>query len=123
MLITAPSPGTPLTQTTRFAWQAIAGARLYKLEIFGAPPGPAEIVADNQAVTEVPLGPVPDSEAVQDLRPLTGIVIPGAITEVRLQAHSLAHLPAGHRYLWTVKALDENGALLGVSPPREIYKP
>lgn len=123
LLITAPSPGTPLTLTTRFAWQAVPGTKLYKLEVFAAPPGPAEIASDRETTTPVPLDPVPDTGAIEQQRPLTGAVVPGTQTEIRLQDYSLAHLPAGRRYLWMVKAVDPNGALLGVSPPREIYKP
>ncbi|MGD1879105.1 MAG: hypothetical protein ACFB13_16585 [Kiloniellaceae bacterium] len=123
MLITAPQPGTPLTLTTRFAWQAIPGAHLYKLEIFGAPVGPAATVADTVVTTPVPLDPAPDTQSVQGLQPLTGVVLPGTLTAIRLQDYTLAHLPGDRRYQWTVKAIAENGALLGVSPPREIYKP
>lgn len=124
LLVNAPEPGTPLTLTTRFSWQAVPGAEIYKLEIFGAPPGPGELVAeDNVAIAPVPVDPVPNSRPVQGLRPLTGVVLPAAVTELRLQDHTLAHLPGDRHYQWTVKALGENGALLGVSPPREIYKP
>jgi hypothetical protein len=123
LLITAPSPGTPLTLTTRFAWQAVPGTRLYKLEVFPAPLGPAEIAADREVTTPVPLDPTPDTAGVAGREALTGAVVPGTQTEIRLQDYSLAHLPAGRRYLWMVKAIDPNGALLGVSPPREIYKP
>jgi len=123
MLVTAPSPGTPLTLTTRFAWQAVPGATLYKLEIFGAPAGPAGIVAEAETTTPVPLNPAPDTASVQGLRALTGVVVPGTVTEVRLRDYSLAHLPADRRYLWTVKAQDDQGAVIAVSPVREIYKP
>jgi len=60
---------------------------------------------------------------VAGLRPLTGVVLPAAITELRLQDYTLAHLPGDRRYQWSVKALGADGALLGISPPREIYKP
>ena len=123
LLVTAPTPGTPLTLTTRFAWQPVPGAQAYKVEIYGTPPRPGEVLAENQVTTPVPLDPVPDSEAIQGLRPLTGIVVPGAVTEVRLRDYSLAHLAGDRRYQWTVKAIGKEGALLGVSPPREIYKP
>jgi len=49
--------------------------------------------------------------------------VPGTQTEIRLKDFSLAHLPSDRRYLWTVKAVNEEGAVLGISPPREIYKP
>jgi hypothetical protein len=123
MLVTAPAPDVPLTLTTRFAWRAVPGAELYKLEIFGTPAGPAEIVADSEVTTPVPLDPLPDTASVQALRPLTGVAVPGTQTEIRLRDYSLAHLPGNRRYQWTVKALGGDGAVLGVSPPREIYKP
>ncbi|MPZ10188.1 MAG: hypothetical protein GEU89_08235 [Kiloniellaceae bacterium] len=123
MLITSPGPGTPLTLTTRFAWQAVPGAQLYKVEVYGTTAGPAEIPSDAEVTTDVPLDPNPDTESVQGLRPLTGAVVPGTQTEIRLQDYSLRHLPGNRHYQWTVKAVGEDGALLGVSPPREIYKP
>jgi hypothetical protein len=123
MLVTSPSPGTPLTLTTRFAWQAVPGTKAYKVEFFGAPPGPAGIVSGNEVTTDVPLDPSPDSGSVRGLQPLTGVVVPATQTEIRLQDYSLAHLPGDRRYQWTVKAVGEDGALLGISPPREIYKP
>lgn len=123
LLITAPDPGTPLTLTTRFAWRAVPGAAIYKVEIFPAEPGPADIASNREVTTPVPLDPTPDTAAVAGSEPLTGVVVPGTQTEIRLQDYSLAHLPADRRYLWTVKAMDAEGALLGVSPPREIFKP
>ena len=123
MLVTAPAPGTPLTLTTRFAWQAVPGARLYKVELFEAPPGPDEGPVDNVAEAGVPLNPAPDGSTPAGQAPLTGIVVPGAITEVRLKDFSLAHLAPDRRYLWTVKAVAPDGAILGASVPREIYKP
>lgn len=123
MLVTSPGPGTPLTQTTRFAWQAVPGTHAYKLEIFGARPGPADNVATSDVTTDVPLDPTPDAESVQGLRALTGTVVPSAVTEVRLQDYTLAHLPGDRRYQWSVKALDEDGTVIGRSPAREIYKP
>ena len=123
LLITAPDPGTPLTLTTRFAWRAVPGATIYKVEIFPAEPGPADIASNREVTTPVPLDPTPDTAAVAGSEPLTGVVVPGTQTALRLQDYSLAHLPADRRYLWTVKAMDAEGALLGVSPPREIFKP
>ncbi|GAB4371299.1 MAG: hypothetical protein Kow00114_32110 [Kiloniellaceae bacterium] len=123
LLVNTPEPGTPLTLTTRFAWQAVPGARLYKLELFGAPPPPGDVVAGNAATAPVPLDPLPDGAQIEERRALTGMVVPAAVTELRLQGHTLAHLPGDRHYQWTVTALGDNGALLAVSPPREIYKP
>jgi hypothetical protein len=123
MLVTSPSPGTPLTLTTRFAWQAVPGAHLYKIEVFDAPPTPGEVLAQEQLEPPAAFGPLVDTDGTAGLRPLTGAVVPGTQTEIRLKDFSLAHLPPDRRYQWSVKAVDQNGAVLGVSPPREIYKP
>ena len=123
MLVTSPNPGTPLTLTTRFAWQAVPGTRIYKLEIFEATAGPADILATQEGEAQTPLDRAPDTEAVHELRPTTGVVLPESITEIRLQDYTLAHLPSDRRYLWTVRAIDPEGAVIARSPPREIYKP
>jgi hypothetical protein len=123
MLITSPAPGTPLTLTTRFAWRAVPGAHLYKVEVFDAPPTPGEVLAEEQLEPPAAFGPVVDTGSTAGLRPLTGAVVPGTQTEIRLKDFSLAHLPSDRRYQWSVKAVDQNGAVLGVSPPREIYRP
>lgn len=123
MLVTSPTPGTPLTLTTRFAWQAVPSAHLYKVEVFDAPPTPGEVLAQEQLQPPAAFGEVLDSESTADRRPLTGVIVPGTQTEIRLKDYSLAHLPPDRRYLWSVKAVDQDGAVLGVSPPREIYKP
>lgn len=123
MLVTSPGPGTPLTLTTRFAWQAVPGAHLYKVEVFEAPPAPGEVLAEEQTQPPAAFGEVVDTASIEGRRPLTGAIVPGAQTEIRLKDFSLARLPPDRRYLWTVKAVAESGAVLGVSPPREIYKP
>ncbi|NIA67167.1 hypothetical protein HBA54_01010 [Pelagibius litoralis] len=123
LLITSPSEGTPLTQTTRFAWQAVPGAEAYKLELYRGDPGPAELpVAQDEVVANLPLDPAPDA-APSGNGPLTGIVLPGAVTETRLKDFTLAHLPPDRRYRWMVKAIGKDGVMLGASEVREIYKP
>lgn len=122
LLTTSPSAGTPLTQTTRFAWQAVPGAEAYKLEIHPGDPGPAEPADQDLVVAELPLDPAPDAPATV-AEPLTGIVLPAAVTETRLKAFSLQHLPPNRRYRWMVKALGKEGAVLGVSEMKEIFKP
>lgn len=122
LLTTSPSAGTPLTQTTRFAWQAVPGAQAYKLEIHPGDPGPAAPADQDLVVAELPLDPAPDAPATA-AEPLTGIVLPAAVTETRLKAFSLQHLPSNRRYRWMVKALGKEGAVLGVSEMKEIFKP
>ena len=123
LLTTSPGPGTPLTQTTRFAWQAIPGATAYKLEFFRGGSGPAEPADQETVVSNAPLGPAPTGQPEAPAAPLTGIVVPAAVTETRLKDFTLAHLPSDRRYRWLVKAIGENGVTIGVSALADIYKP
>ncbi|WP_299392087.1 hypothetical protein [Pelagibius sp.] len=123
LLMTSPSPGIPLTLTTRFAWQAVPGAKAYKLEFFPALPVRDEPPSQDEVVASLPLDPGPDPQPAPAAGPLTGIVLPGAVTETRLKDFTLAHLPAQRRYRWIVTAIGEDGAVLGASAMREIYKP
>lgn len=123
LLMTSPSPGIPLTLTTRFAWQAVPGAKAYKLEFYPALPVRDEPPSQDEVVASLPLDPGPDPQPAPAAGPLTGIVLPGAVTETRLKDFTLAHLPAQRRYRWIVTAIGEDGAVLGASAMREIYKP
>src|SRR3546814_6199787 len=50
MLISSPGPGAPLTLTTRFAWQAVPGTQLYKVEVFAAPAGPGGAASGSEEI-------------------------------------------------------------------------
>jgi hypothetical protein len=122
ILLTGPRPGAPLTEETRFSWNALPGADAYQLSIFAAPAGPAEPLdpaRDTQATAEqMTAKAVPAGEPAA-----AGIFVPGGQTSANLEAFTLAQLPGGKRYLWMVTAIDANGAIIGTSPAREIHKP
>ncbi|WP_299392089.1 hypothetical protein [Pelagibius sp.] len=123
ILLSGPRPGEALTEKTRFAWTALAGAATYHLELFTAPAGPAAPV-DTQAVrSEIPLDPSPETGQTDDQVPLAGIFVQGSETEARLADFTLAQLPGDRRYLWKISAIDAKGAVIGSSSVREIYKP
>ena len=123
LIVTAPRGGTPLTLTTRFAWQPVKGAEAYKLEVFSGDLGPSERTQPDDYVAAVPIDPLPSDQAEPVDSPLTGIILPGTVTETRLKDFSLAHLAPQKRYFWTVRAIGKDGVILAVSPRREIYKP
>ena len=53
-------------------------------------------------------------------RPITGIVLPSDRNSTTLQIYSLKRLKAGQTYLWRLKAISGNGAVIGTSPVRRI---
>ncbi|CAN0453823.1 unnamed protein product, partial [Ectocarpus fasciculatus] len=120
ILVTGPRPGEALSSETRFAWSGLPGAEAYHVELFATPAGPAE-PADPNAVAAKVSGPISDGTAGQAA--LVGTFVPGDQTEANLAEFSVAQLPSDRSYLWKVSAIDANGAVIGISSVREIYKP
>lgn len=85
-----PAPGARLTPDTPFAWQPVNGAHHYLVEFFEE-----------------------DGE-----RAVTGVVVSEPATT--LPATTRAHLEAGNRYQWRVRALDDGGRLLAESARRPL---
>ena len=115
----APVENAPLTAETEFAWQDVPGAAVYQLEVYS----PRSIGAVGPADTESIGGTLlvdPDELA---RRPIAGIALPAADTTVSLKTFSLARLEAGRAYLWRVKAIAGNGAVIGTSSLRRITVP
>lgn len=98
--LTTPADRDLLRADTLFGWAPIPEARAYMLEFY-----PAE-------EPDVPAEP-----------PLTGVLVPGASTEARLESLTLTYLEAGMRYRWRVRAIGEGGMPLGNSDWREILVP
>lgn len=104
ILLTGPRPGAPLTAETRFSWSAVPGSDAYQLLFYAAPAEPAAPVSAGDDA-------------------LAGVFVAGGSTETVLEPVTLRHLSAGGRFLWKVIAIDGNGAIIGASSAREIYKP
>lgn len=119
IVVAGPRPGDSLTAQTRFAWSALAGAEAYQLAFYAAPAGPAAPLdpAAPAAVGEQPPAAAPLAG------PLAGLFVPGDRSEAVPAAFTLAQLRGDRSYLWQVLAIDANGAVIGSSPLREIYKP
>lgn len=113
--VTGPAPDEALAAGTRFAWQPVPGAAAYQVAFYASPAGPA-----------APLDPAAfpaAGDAAPEGAPLAGIVVPGDRSAAAAEAQMLALLPGERRYLWQVIAFDANGAVVGSSSAREIYKP
>lgn len=108
-----------LAGNTRFAWEAIAGAKAYQLEVYAAP---------RDAFAELPnLGGeadrAPPSMAVLRDPPVTGMLVTAKQPHTTLSAAARAHLQPGRRYWWRVLAIGSDGAILAESPVREMQTP
>ncbi|MGF1632075.1 MAG: hypothetical protein ACFCUT_21570 [Kiloniellaceae bacterium] len=115
IVVAAPRPGDSLTAQTRFAWSALDTAETYQLAFYATPAGPA-----------APLDPTTVQQpgaAKATGGPLAGLFVPGDRSEASPEAFTLTQLPGGRSYLWRVLAIDANGAVIGSSSIREIFKP
>ncbi|WP_282608493.1 hypothetical protein [Pelagibius sp. Alg239-R121] len=116
VVLSGPAEGALLTGKTEFSWQRTPGAAVYQLEIYpvrpDAPvsPGKVQSIGGELLID-------PDELAKQ---PITGIVLPSDENKTSLQRYSLARLDPGRTYLWRVKAIAGNGAVIGLSPLRQI---
>lgn len=113
--VSGPAPDEALAAGTRFAWQPVEGAASYHVAFYATPAGPAGPL--DPATLPAAAAPAPQGA------PLAGIVVPGDRSAAAAEAHTLALLPGERRYLWQVIAFDANGAVVGSSSAREIYKP
>lgn len=117
--VASPEPGSALTADTRFAWTPVEGARAYQITFHATPAGPAE--PPQPAVQSQPVAGPADGR--QEGTSLAGLFVAGDRSEAVPAAFTLAQLPGGRSYLWQLLAIDDNGAVIGSSSPREIYKP
>jgi hypothetical protein len=118
MRLTSPRQMGSLAPDTRFAWELVAGAHAYQLELFAAPPvGAVEPPDTDLYGTPVAEPEEPVGETV------AGVLVPGDVTATTLAAISREHLQSGRRYRWRVRAIGEQGTFIGASPVRELYVP
>jgi hypothetical protein len=116
--LSGPAEGAVLTTETEFSWKQTPGAAVYQLEIYPVRPDRPIVPGTVQSIGgELLIDP--DELAT---RPITGIVLPGDQNSISLKAYSLAHLEAGRAYLWRIKAIAGNGAVIGESPLRQISR-
>lgn len=115
LTVTAPAPGAVLGKDTGFAWQEVAGARAYQVELYAK--GPFSVID-----TLPDLGSVADTKQWRPSgAPVAGVLVPGDRTSAGLSALGDAHLKSGYVYRWRVLAIGKDGGLLAVSPWREVH--
>lgn len=114
-----PDEKVAITEATVFAWQPVAGAQAYQIEIFAdkRKPGAPE-TRTGEAAPEFLLG-------VFDLEtPLVaGKVVPGSSARARLSDASLQYLESGETYRWRVRAIDARGQVMAQSSLRFLTVP
>lgn len=123
VLLSAPAPGEALTAETRFAWVAVAGASAYQVAFYEIPAGPAQPLDPAQAQDVGARQGGAPGDAAPEGDPLAAVFVPGDRTEASLEPFTLGQLRAERSYLWRVLAIDANGAMIGSSSTREIFKP
>lgn len=121
LALVSPAPSALVVPELRFSWRAIRGAHAYQLEVFGG---------TRDSVRELPtLGGAPDKPGSEDVAqalkqpPVTGMLVTGAQTNTGLSGMARRHLKSGRTYLWRVRAIGEDGSVIGESPMREIRTP
>ncbi len=91
----SPVTGALLNEQTVFAWQPVAMATAYQVEIFA--------MGESQA--------------------LTGKLVPATEQQLSLSAMSLDWLQSNTQYQWQVRALDDQGQLLAISAKIPVKTP
>jgi len=117
----SPPPRALLVPDSVFSWEPIRGARAYQLEIYDTgEPGNLGLPDLDNASGE----PRPGEIAQALSRPaVTGVYVTGRETRTALAPNVRAHLLPGRRYFWRVLAIGDEGAVIGVSPMRELRTP
>ncbi|HEV8585695.1 MAG TPA: hypothetical protein VGT02_12060 [Methylomirabilota bacterium] len=109
-----------------FRWESVPGASQYRLDVF-----PAETVVSQTfpGVIEGPrTNPSNDSNVFQrapadlsgDREAILSALVPSAMTSFNLRQGHFTRLVAGRVYTWQVRALDQQGNIMGASPVRQF---
>ncbi len=103
--LSRPAPDSVLGLKTLFAWQPVATASAYQLEIYDRP------VRDKTL------------PSVRQPLPVTGVLVPAAKTQLSISNMSRAHLLSGSMYYWRVVAISDKGQVVARSDFRRIKFP
>lgn len=102
IMVLSPSQQT-ITEKTPFSWQAVAEARLYRIQIYEKQPGQASLAsAIDQAEMYVPAF-------------VSGQMLPANITSTSLSELVRSKLEPGRLYQWRVTAHDKAGKVVASS--------
>jgi len=111
MVVTAPGDRAILEPDTRFAWQAVDGAKTYKIEVFASLDTDPFDLPDLSGPSEG--NDLRRARAALSSPPTSGLVVTAPQTQVALTALSRAKLQARRTYFWRVQAIDLEGKVIG----------
>ena len=106
----SPHDNQSINESTPFAWNPVANATQYQLEIYRYQP--AHPPGDNDLVEQ--------SGEAETKQLTTGILLPSNTLQSALTPLTLTHLEEGKAYYWRTVAVDANGLLVGKTEFRKI---
>lgn len=118
----SPPPRALLARETTFAWEPIANAQAYQLEIYHLGRDTGGGLPDLSGDDGSAVDPREIARALAQ-RPITGMIVSGKQTTTSFSGAARQHLDAGQLYLWRVRAIGANGAIIGESAPRVLRTP
>jgi hypothetical protein len=121
MAVTAPGDGALFSPDARFAWQPVAGAKVYKIELFASPESDKFGLPDiaEQAAAADPAR----VRAALAAPPAAGMIVAGSQTQVALSSAVRARLQPRHSYFWRVQAIGADGGVIGAAQVRQLRVP
>ncbi|MGA7985522.1 MAG: hypothetical protein WCA01_10125 [Burkholderiales bacterium] len=121
MVVTSPGDGALFDPGTRFAWQPVAGAKVYKIELFGSPESDKFGLPDiaDQAAAADPAR----VRAALASPPAAGMIVTAGQTQVALTSATRARLQPRHSYFWRVQAIGADGGVIGAAQLRQLRVP
>ena len=114
--LVAPKQQAPISSRSLFRWQKIAHAQAYVLEFFL--PDAIDFKAPDVHIAHRLAGSPSRSEVISDKQPVSGMLVPTPNTKPSRMAY--AHLKAGQKYFWRVRAIGANGRTIGISSLRAV---
>jgi hypothetical protein len=121
MALIGPADGAVLDRETRFAWQALEGAKAYKIEIFASPgtdPFDLPDLSGASGAADLRL-----ARAALAAPPISGLIVAGAQSQTLLSAAVRARLKTRRTYFWRVQAISPEGTVIGEAQVRRLRVP
>ena len=121
MTVTGPGDGAVFDRETRFGWQAVEGAKAYKIELFASPGSDTFGLPDiGGGAARVDPARV---RAALSSPPAAGMIVTAAQTEIALSSAARARLQPRHSYFWRVQAIGADGGVIGAAQVRQLRIP
>jgi hypothetical protein len=114
-----------IDENAPFAWQLAEGANAYQIEFFAAPETRAEATRPEESLESGIQREIDREVLVTQSDPavgefVTGAVVPADQATLELTPPMRRRLRPGRSYLWRVRGLSAEGAVIAESPVREI---